>query len=260
MDEKQAITFYSTFKPKKDSHLEFEIKPLSFDKIEEICKQVAEICSSTEPTVNTLGFTQEELYLLLLGIAEINVEQHIGIECFEKNSGEFAATLLTEDLFYMKSPAKLLKATERLPHLHDRLDKSLAVIKKCMKAVQNAYLKPELPLQSFRIEVAVCNPKFQGLGLMTEMVRFMIKEHPFLKFAKSIVIEATNPGTQLVFERNGFKTYYELSYKNFEYKGEKILAGVEDKTQEKGFKPAKKLKVMVYHRQLPIKTTSLPEL
>lgn len=248
MDAKEAITFYTTYKSKKDSLHEFEIKPLSCEKVEEIAKIVAHICSTTDPVVNTLGFTQEELYLLLVGIAEINIEQHIGISCFEKRSGEFAAILLTEDLFYMKNPNKILEVTQRLPHLHDRLDKALAIVKRCMKAVPKAYKKAEFPLQKLRIEVAVTHPKYQGLGLMTRMVHFLLHEHPYLKFAESVVTEATNPGTQTVFERNGFKSHYELSYKSFEYKGERVLEAVEQKTKEKGFKPAKKLKVMILEK------------
>lgn len=81
----------------------------------------------------------------------------------------------------------------------------------------------------FGIKMVGVDPSLRGKGMSTDIIRRSILLAGCLGFT-GLKAEATASYAQAAFLTIGFKPVEEIKYKDFEYNGEKVFAGVEDET------------------------------
>ncbi len=230
------------FSSQKNPDLEFEIRPLHQKDIEAVSRWAAESFANREPIFHCLGFTPEDLYEFMRTCAEKCAQTNTAVLCCEKSSGDYASLLFTEDLFDPTDAVK--KAGELNPSFKEK-DKIMgSAIVPCIMPVIHNYKKPDQPLQKLNIKIAITAPKYQGLGLITRLIKFALEEHPVLKKYKMYLACASNPGSLAGFERNGFKILTQSVYRDIEVEGRKVFETMEEELKMRGLKPAEKISVV----------------
>jgi len=240
------LPFTLTFAPKSQTTTYFVIRPILTEDIIPLTQLTASVFCSSEPLMSSLNFTLEEVLPFMKIIVENNVEKGMGVVCCLRSTGEYASVLLCEDMY---EPTDARKKTCEISQGFEQKNAIMALaLDPCLKAVKEYYEKPDKIFQTVNLKVAVTAPKFQGLGLMSKLVQFVVNEHPMTKLAKLFFTSASNKGSQTCFERAGFKTVYEIVYKNMNVKGEKPFEDMEENLKKKGLKPTDKFKFMVLHK------------
>lgn len=82
----------------------------------------------------------------------------------------------------------------------------------------------------FGIKMVGVDPSLRGKGMSTDIIRRSILLAGCLGF-EGLKAEATSSFAQAAFLTIGFKPVAEILYKDFEYHGEKVFAGIEDESK-----------------------------
>jgi len=251
MQSTNSSDFAVTYVPEKNKDLEFEIRPMTNDRIAEINMITSGVFITMEPFWSSTGATHEDLHIVFEMLGNDCMKNGLGLACYEKKTGELAAAIYNGDAaneVTFDDQIEVAKVQGR-----NKLIENLLMLKdiasQCEAAAPGTYKKPANKGEALHLNVVCCVPKYQNLGIITRMVRFMLNEHPVIKNYKHIVSEAYTPGSRIPFERNGFKVVHQVLFKDFEKDGKRPLAHIEDTLKSKGYRPSDGMRCMVYDKE-----------
>lgn len=218
-----TVEYYST---KKKEYI-FEIKPFTKElKItDKVCEMVTKAFIEQEPINLSLSFNYEEYYPFVQAIAEKNAEKGLGVVAIEKKSKEIAAVILNEDLIdIIDAHSIACKKSESFIEKHEIMR---AALKPLLEKVKEFYAHTNEQFKKINIKKICTAKKYQNLGLITRLIKYVITEHPLYIFADSFVTASSSASSQIAFAKNGFKSILEEDYENI-----KITKVDKDKTSE----------------------------
>ena len=243
--------FRVSYVPERKPELEFEICPMTSDRIEEINKTGAWVFCNFEAFFSSMNTSQEDMNVIFDMLGKSCLKSGLGLVCYEKKTGDIAAVIYNGDMSEHASLDDLIKLfrSQGRHKLADIYVLLKDIVEAGEKACPEAYEAPEKYGEGLHLIIAACMPKYQGLGIITRMVEFMLNEHPLIKNYKHIVTEAFSIGSKIAFERNGFKTVNTLLFKEFEKDGKRPLAHIEESMKSRGLRPSDGSRCMVFDRK-----------
>lgn len=239
----------------KKKDYQFTIKPIPRDSkdIEKIATFITEIYVTQEPIHLTLEFTFEELFPYVKFVTEHSIKNYLGVIAYEYNSNEIAGVVILEDLNNIKKESET-EVFKRVGKFNEKYEKINVSIKPILERIAKYYSHNDCCHKKINVKFCCTANKYQNIGLMQRMLKFVVIEHPLFLEAEGFVTTATSITGQTAFTKNGFRTLvaedYDIMEIEINNKEEKPFELMEEKLTNKNLQSTSELKVMYFEKQI----------
>ena len=184
---------------------------------DEIVDLLARVFSESEPPAVAMGLTFVDMKQFLGVVAPEIVSASLTVIARERDSGELAGVLLTDD--FAQPP--------RLDHA--QLSSRFAPIFSMLEELDEQFRmeRTVLPGECMHLFMLGVDGRFAGCGIAKAMVAACL-ENGMQKGYRTAITEATGKVSQQVFRKNGFVERFTVSYRDFRYEGKPVFSDIRE--------------------------------
>jgi len=197
------IKFYHSFPSATCDGVQFSLHPLRQDDLAKAIKLIADHLKQKDVLINHLTISNEEIYRYVGLFCQRSMEDCLGIICKDPRQKVVAVSINIDLYRELNEPMNLRKEFNS--------DSKMLEIKELFNVFKvNEKFNPQAPYDIIFNEFCVIDENYQNHGIIDEMFRFMMQNHPLSSKALVFMTEVTNGENSKMYVDNQYKVLAQL--------------------------------------------------